>query len=119
MISRFSIIALIFLSVGHVEEINWQTEEQVDIIYEENPRDVFLLYSADWCASCISLKKFLNKHADKLNDKMYFIYKDCTNQVLDNVDTYPRSYIYTTSGNTIMLEGKIKDKKLKSLLELN
>ena len=102
-----------------MQEINWQTEEQVDAIYEENPKDVFLLYSADWCVGCVSLKKFLNKNSDKLNDRMYFIYKDCTNEVLDNVDTYPRSYIYTTSGNTIMLEGKIKDEKLKSLLELN
>ena len=50
---------------------------------------------------------------------MYFIYKDCTDGVVDNVDTYPRIYVYTKDGNTIMIEGYIEENKIKSILELN
>ena len=106
-------------NVQDIKQINWQPQHEVEALLEKKPKDVYVLYSADWCKGCVSLKKFLNKNYLKLNKDMYFIYKDCTDKKVDGVDTYPRSYIYTTNGNTIMLEGTIKENKIKSLLELN
>ena len=101
------------------KQINWQTQEDIQKVYENDPRDIVVVYSADWCKGCVRLKTFLNNNATKLNKNMYFIYKDCTDGVVDNVDTYPRIYVYTKDSNTIMIEGYIEENKIKSILELN
>jgi len=119
IIYNFILVFITIISMQNINQINWQTQDEVEVLLNKKPKDVYVLYSADWCKGCISLKKFLNKNYLKLNKEMYFIYKNCTDEAVDGVDTYPRSYIYTTNGNTIMLEGTIKESKIKSLLELN
>ena len=52
-------------------EINWQTEEKVMAKMEIEAKPVVLLYSADWCGGCVTLKKTLNKF------QKYFFYQGC------------------------------------------
>ena len=100
-------------------EINWQTEEEVLARIKVEAKPVVLLYSADWCSGCVKLKKTLNKYAEQLNEKAYFIYEDCTNGAVDEVALYPTTFIFTGNGNEIKIVGGLDENKIKALLELN
>ena len=101
------------------KEINWQSEKEVIARMEEQAKPVILLYSADWCKGCVSLKQTLNKHATQLNENAYFIYADCTDGSVDEVEFYPTMFIFTGDGNEIKIVGNINENKIKALLELN
>ena len=100
-------------------EINWQTEEEVTAKMEIEAKPVVLLYSADWCGGCVTLKKTLNKYAKQLNEKAYFIYEDCTDGTVNGVALYPTTFIFTGNGNEIKIVGVLNENKIKALLELN
>ena len=102
------------------QEINWMSEAQAEEAFEIKQKPIFILYSADWCRNCKKIKKFLNKNAEKLNKKMYFVNIDCTNEEnCESLKLYPTSYIMETDGSTIRIEGQTSKKIINAILELN
>ena len=119
MIYRFSIVLLTLFNMQVPEKINWQSKEEVTTRIQKEFRPVILLYSADWCRGCVSLKQTLNKHAKQLNKNAYFVYVDCTDGSVDEVELYPTMFIFNGNGNEIKIIGNINEDKIKVLLELN
>ena len=102
------------------QEINWMSEAQAEEAFEIKQKPIFILYSADWCRNCKKIKKFLNKNAEKLNKKMYFVNIDCTDEEnCEGLKLYPTSYIMETDGSTIRIEGQTRKKIINAILELN
>ena len=102
------------------QEINWMSEAQAEEAFEIKQKPIFILYSADWCRNCKKIKKFLNKNAEKLNKKMYFVNIDCTDEEnCEGLKLYPTSYIMETNGSTIRIEGQTSKKIINAILELN
>ena len=108
------------LNMTAAQEINWMSEAQAEEAFEIKQKPIFILYSADWCRNCKKIKKFLNKNAEKLNKKMYFVNIDCTNEEnCEGLKLYPTSYIMETNGSTIRIEGQTSKKIINAILELN
>ena len=102
------------------QEINWMSEAQAEEAFEIKQKPIFILYSADCCRNCKKIKKFLNKNAEKLNKKMYFVNIDCTDEEnCEGLKLYPTSYIMETDGSTIRIEGQTSKKIINAILELN
>jgi len=108
------------LNMTAAQEINWMSEAQAEEAFEIKQKPIFILYSADWCRNCKKIKKFLNKNAEKLNKKMYFVNIDCTDEEnCEGLKLYPTSYIMETNGSTIRIEGQTSKKIINAILELN
>ena len=108
------------LNMTAAQEINWMSEAQAEEAFEIKQKPIFILYSADWCRNCKKIKKFLNKNAEKLNKKMYFVNIDCTDEnSCEGLKLYPTSYIMETDGSTIRIEGQTRKKIINAILELN
>ena len=108
------------LNMTAAQEINWMSEAQAEEAFEIKQKPIFILYSADWCRNCKKIKKFLNKNAEKLNKKMYFVNIDCTDEEnCEGLKLYPTSYIMETDGSTIRIEGQTRKKIINAILELN
>ena len=108
------------LNMTAAQEINWMSEAQAKEAFEIKQKPIFILYSADWCRNCKKIKKFLNKNAEKLNKKMYFVNIDCTDEEnCEGLKLYPTSYIMETDGSTIRIEGQTSKKIINAILELN
>ena len=69
------------------EEINWQSEKEVIARMEQQAKPVILLYSADWCKGCVSLKQTLNK-AKELNIEYKFLDFLSDIDTLDDLNNY-------------------------------
>ena len=111
---------MITLNMATAQEINWMSEVQAEEAFEIKQKPIFILYSADWCRNCKKIKKFLNKNAEKLNKKMYFVNIDCTDEEnCEGLKLYPTSYIMETDGSTIRIEGQTSKKIINAILELN
>ena len=108
------------LNMTAAQKINWMSEAQAEEAFEIKQKPIFILYSADWCRNCKKIKKFLNKNAEKLNKKMYFVNIDCTDEEnCEGLKLYPTSYIMETDGSTIRIEGQTSKKIINAILELN
>ena len=108
------------LNMTAAQEINWMSEAQAEEAFEIKQKPIFILYSANWCRNCKKIKKFLNKNAEKLNKKMYFVNIDCTDEEnCEGLKLYPTSYIMETDGSTIRIEGQTSKKIINAILELN
>jgi len=111
---------MITLNMATAQEINWMSETQAEKAFEIKQKPIFILYSADWCRNCKKIKKFLNKNAERLNKKMYFVKIDCTEKgSCEGLKWYPTSYIMETDGSTIKIEGQTSKKIMNAILELN
>ena len=119
MTYRFSLLLLLFVNIMTAQSnLDWRTEAEVDKLFEDEPKNVLVLYSADWCAHCDRLKKFLNKNSKKLNKKWYLVYEDATDKEYPEIEIYPTIHIYEYNGSTIGIQGSIPHYKIETLLEL-
>ena len=54
------IVLLLTFNLSQSQEINWVTLDEVAETYEENPKPIFVLWTADWCKPCLKFKPILD-----------------------------------------------------------
>ena len=96
------IVLLLTFNLSQSQEINWVTLDEVAETYEENPKPIFVLWTADWCKPCLKFKPILKSKADILNTNFYpvkFKVNSNWDNVRDDVNQIPLVRFYYFKDN--------------------